>query len=280
MQQAPFRPVVDDSESIDVKLNVAVVAGDADGVRRALLQGANPNASIAFIHSLTSETALVRAAQLEDGTGIAELLLAAGASIGARSGDGYETSLLGIAAGTGNVELCRLLVAKGASIDEFAQEEMTALHVAANNGHTDVCRFLVGAGADLHALAGEDTPLHKAGQNNHLECCKVLVELGASSSYVPEDRDEFYLTPFQRTVRYGMVRTAAFFVEECGEDPWQETASQVPVLELPLDNRTKAAMRLSLVVMQAERGIHGSVGEAGDGDDQLKSRRSPGMSPI
>ena len=269
-----------DAAGVDFDLNKAAAAGDAAGVRRALNCGANPNALVQFRHSSIAETAILRAAGAGNAAEVVEILLAAGASIHARSGDGYDASLLGIAAGHGDVDLCRVLVKNGASVDEISQDEMLPLHIAANNGRGDVCRFLVDAGADLYALHGEYTALHDAAKNGHLECCKVLVELGLSSSYKAPDPDEFYLTPFQLAVRYGVIETSAFFVEHCGENVGQTTLSGVDLLDLPFNDKARLALRSHLLAAEVARAVNCGGDHARDAVASTPARKSAGMSPI
>ena len=58
----------------------------------------------------------------------------------------------------------------------------TALHMAAITGDLGVCRILVGAGADLEAhTSGEEqkTPLHFAVERLHVDIVELLLEAGA-----------------------------------------------------------------------------------------------------
>ena len=56
----------------------------------------------------------------------------------------------------------------------------TALYLAANSGDLEVCKLLVDAGAELnHQNHGGDTALHIAASMGHLEIVRLLVNAGA-----------------------------------------------------------------------------------------------------
>lgn len=58
----------------------------------------------------------------------------------------------------------------------------TLLHLAAESGHIDICELLVTMGIALDTPAtssGDTTPLSGAARNGHLEACKWLLDAGA-----------------------------------------------------------------------------------------------------
>jgi cytohesin len=139
------------------------------------------------------------------GKELAELVVAAGADVNARSNTG-ETPLDVVAAEGGPAAIGELLVAKGAEVSSlhaaayvgdlakakaFIDEGVevnrpsgmvggTALHAAAAKGHTEVAEFLIDKGADVNAQtrAGQ-TPLHTAVGAGHLDVAELLVNKGA-----------------------------------------------------------------------------------------------------
>ena len=123
------------------------------------------------------------------------------------------------AAKSGNLEVVRLFVAAGMSVNTATERGVTALHFAAYNGHLSVVQYLVGAGADLeatgkgkgrmefHWTAGGDhelvqslfdaltaasndrwTALHFAAQAGHLAVVEFLVGAGADLEATSNNR--------------------------------------------------------------------------------------------
>ena len=73
----------------------------------------------------------------------------------------------------GNLDVVRLLVDRGAEIN---QSGWTALHYCAWIGQTEVCKFLLDKGADIDAVsANGTTPLMMAVRGGHLATVKLLV---------------------------------------------------------------------------------------------------------
>ena len=90
--------------------------------------------------------------------------------------------LLLAAAGNPNVDVLRMLISTGASVNTRDQNDRTPLHVAAGfNPNADMIRALTEAGADVDALDNVgQTPLHKAAERNtSAEVIKALVDAGA-----------------------------------------------------------------------------------------------------
>lgn len=112
----------------DALLIDAILGGDAIGVRRALAAGADANAILGG-----SETVLMRAVPAERGD-----------------------------------EMVRILLARGARVDQTDDTGRTALHHAACAGRLEVARALLERGARVDARAsGGDTPLDFALRISH-----------------------------------------------------------------------------------------------------------------
>ncbi|XP_049798391.1 protein roadkill-like [Schistocerca nitens] len=115
---------------------------------------------------------LVQAAR-EGSVGELRALIAAGADVGARGGDGLTP--LHWAAGRGDVEAARLLVGVGAAVNSRDVAEWTPLHLAAANGHAEVVAALLVAGADRGATTpGGETALDLARRRNQRRLVEML----------------------------------------------------------------------------------------------------------
>ena len=101
---------------------------------------------------------------------LAKLLIAKGADIHAKNRDGetpvWMTTgdyLRGDIFETTQVEVMRLLVKQGASLQGTNKRNETLLHQAAANGYLEVSRFLLDSGLDVNAQNEDNkTPLHWA----------------------------------------------------------------------------------------------------------------------
>ncbi|XP_035682977.1 poly [ADP-ribose] polymerase tankyrase-2-like isoform X3 [Branchiostoma floridae] len=98
---------------------------------------------------------------------------------------GNDTSLppstaLHFACGTGQLDLVRLLLRKGASLVKRSMAACAPLHAAAVNGKTEVVDLLVQHGATVDIRDGfHDTPLMGACHFKHVDTVRRLIELGA-----------------------------------------------------------------------------------------------------
>jgi ankyrin repeat protein len=95
--------------------------------------------------------------------------------------DNVHYTPLMFAAAKNDVDLVRVLLEGGASVESTNDYQWTPLHVAAFYGHLEVCRLLLDWGAKVDSLdVSEETPLHHAAMTGHLSVVKLLVEKGAN----------------------------------------------------------------------------------------------------
>lgn len=106
--------------------------------------------------------------------------------------DWLGTSPLHMAAASGHVETCEILLRAGCSRDARTKVDKTPLHLAAYEGHGAVVELLVKHGASLEA---RDmllmTPLHWAVEKGHIDVIRTLLRFGASQEMV----SKFELSP-------------------------------------------------------------------------------------
>lgn len=92
-------------------------------------------------------------------------------------------SLLHLAAKSGNAELVKLLLDKGARTDFVTSDGISPLHVAAAGNNRKIIQHLLNARADLKATDKQgSTPLHFAMTNNNLFSAQLLIENKADFS--------------------------------------------------------------------------------------------------
>ena len=81
------------------------------------------------------------------------------------------------AARNGHLDICRLLIDKGAQVDAKSIVGRTPLHFAADEGHIEIVRLFCDRGADVEARSdGGYRPLHLAAIHGHISIVKELIE--------------------------------------------------------------------------------------------------------
>lgn len=83
-----------------------------------------------------------------------------------------NTPALCLASKSGNLEVVRLLVNNGCSVNQADMSGQTALHFACSNMFLEIARILIANRANLNTANSYGcTPLHLAVQNNSLGKC-------------------------------------------------------------------------------------------------------------
>jgi len=96
-----------------------------------------------------------------------------------------EVSPLQLAAAEGHLDIVRLLIGKGAGIDQCGLRYGTALSAAASGGHLDVVRCLLKKGASVHIKGGRyGYPLHAAAWGGNPDVVRCLLRAGADVNAV------------------------------------------------------------------------------------------------
>ena len=96
---------------------------------------------------------------------------------GRRGGREDGNTCLMIAAYYAHLDICRLLIDKGAQVEAKTYTDWTPLHCSAYRGHVDIVRLLCDLGADAEARNNNGwKPLHWAAINGHISVVKELIE--------------------------------------------------------------------------------------------------------
>lgn len=128
-------------------------------------------------------------------------LLAADPSlIGAK--DKKDLTPLMVAAAMGNLDAAKLLLDRGAPLEEKDDKKFTALLLAASEGQTDVVKLLLEKGAQVDARTYEGaTPLTFAASKGHPDVAMSLMEKGATV----DARDNVGRTPLMMAALNGHI---------------------------------------------------------------------------
>ncbi len=96
------------------------------------------------------------------------------------------TESLHRAAADGDIEQVKLLISKGADVNEKDSGGKTPLHYASEKGHTEVARLLISRGAYVNAVSSDRRmssdwrkPLHYAAMGGHTQTVELLISNGA-----------------------------------------------------------------------------------------------------
>ena len=216
------------AQETGTRLIEAVKQEDVEAVRALLKQGANVNATerdgssalhwaaqrnnLRLVNLLLDAGANSNAASryhvsplylaaLNGSAGIIERLLDAGVDPNSTAHEG-QTALM-TAALTGKAEAVRLLVTRGARVDDREPYRgQTALMWAASEGNAVAAELLIEAGADIRATSsGGFTPLLFAVRNAHIDTTKTLLKHGANVNDAAPDG----------TTALGMATVNAYF---------------------------------------------------------------------
>ena len=113
-------------------------------------------------------------------TKIAEVLLARGADVAARSRNNNGNTPLHAALAGNHKFVAGLLLGSGADVNAPDAAGWRPLHLAAANNNLDAIKTLIAQGADVNAANGEGkTPLSLAQEKNHREAAAFLRRHGA-----------------------------------------------------------------------------------------------------
>jgi len=159
-------------DEYQIRFMKAIERNRADIVHELLANGLSPNLLVE-----EGDPALVRAIRLQNKDVIKELLACPKLDLNMSSIYG-ETALM-LAAFSGDIDLVKALLAKGAQFQTTLG--WSALHYAATNGHEAIVKLLIEKGANVNVRTSAGiTPLYMAARSKHR---KVVMQLLRSGAY-------------------------------------------------------------------------------------------------
>ncbi len=174
-------------------LGSAVETGMTDAVRMLLEAGADPNRR-------STDNKLPLELLEENSDEIREVLISYGAEDPAALPFGAEDLIL--AARKGDLEKTARLIALGADVNAFGEEELVPLEIAAANGNRALAELLIENGASLNAVGDRFIHLlEKSFINRHYDMYRYLLTKGASPL---EENSE------NSTLMYNVIRSGNF----------------------------------------------------------------------
>ncbi|XP_071418048.1 protein TANC1 isoform X2 [Pithys albifrons albifrons] len=189
-------------------LTAAASMGHCQVVHHILAVGKDHGVDINDTDALWGETALTAAA----GRGkldVCELLLGRGAAVARANRRGVPALLC--AARQGQRQIAKLLVEHGADVNLSDKQGRTPLMVASCEGHLSTVEFLLSEGATISSLDKEGlTALSWACLKGHREVVQYLVEKGATT----DQTDKNGRTPLDLAAFYGDADIVQYLVEK------------------------------------------------------------------
>ena len=165
-------------------LDVACHSAKLEIVRLLLDHGADVNADTSGRKALHQVSYGLYESR-EDGVRVAELLLAHGTEVGTRT-DLYHWTPLHAASQYGKIEIVRLLLDRGATVNAEGKDGDKPLHCVLYREHNSqeegvrVAQLLLERGADVNTRRNDHlTPLHLATNFGNLEIVRLLLDHSA-----------------------------------------------------------------------------------------------------
>jgi len=217
-----------DKRKTGSQLLLAAKAGDLEGVRVALKDGADINVS-----NTSGETALFLAAD-QGQLDVVKFFLEKGALVNTKDST-YGATALCMAAQNGHAEIVKLLLANGAEVNDQLRDGRTALWQAANKGRTEVVRVLLenGANVQMKRTADAVTPLIIAAQDGHTDVVRLLLKNGSDVNAKTKGTG---VTPLMLAAGDGHFDLVKLLIENGADVNSVATTNKVPALWMAAQN--------------------------------------------
>ncbi len=185
-----------------VPLVWAMDNADTEAVRSLLASGADVNATYDYSYISKKNVTALQLASLSGNFEIVKMLVTRGARIDAADSQG--ATALFLAAMKNHLSVVQYLVTHGADVNHITTDssDNTILAIAAWNGNLAVVKFLVSAGARVNLPNGSRghgwTPLVMALLQKHLDVAQFLISAGAKINQANADGT----TPLMKVAKY------------------------------------------------------------------------------
>jgi hypothetical protein len=147
---------------------------------------------------------------------VARMLSMRNIDVEAKGGGISRWTCLMAASYYGHVDICRLLIEKGANVKAIDDESQTALHWASWQGHVEVVRLLCDHGANIEACDGRNMrPLHLAAWNSHFSVVKEFIEVRKAEINPKKDNG---WTPLKYAKQHRVTEIADYIVAHGGTE--------------------------------------------------------------
>jgi len=162
-------------------LMLAAEAGDSGRLKLALEQGGKINA-------FTPQDSAFSLALKNGHEAISRILLSAGSDWESGFTTGQSSALI-VAADLGFDDIVKLLIVKGAPLEQVDENGYTALAKCARNGHLTTLKIMINAGANVNVQPeGRSVLMHVVEKNNML-LSQLLIAAGADLNFSDDEGD-------------------------------------------------------------------------------------------
>ena len=185
------------------------------------------NAELLVVFSNSSGAAM-------DSTALAELLGVSPAELETAvyrppvTDDNDLVRRLCIASEHGHVDLARLLILAGVTVNRHSTRGLTPLFIAASQGHEPMARLLLSHGAgpsEANTDGSARTPLYASAKRGDVDILERLLDASADVRGRARHRKASptapaqWLTPLEVASHHGQAAAAALLLERCGTQP-------------------------------------------------------------
>ncbi|RJE17554.1 hypothetical protein PHISCL_10109, partial [Aspergillus sclerotialis] len=143
-------------------------------------------------------------------------------------GEYKKRTPLSWSAQNGRIELVKLFLQRGMTINDADRDGQTSLSLASWNGHETVVRLLIDRGADVNARNKDrSTPLLEASANGHEGIARLLIDSGADINV----SNQYGSTPLLRASANGHDAVARLLIDRGADVNASNLDGSTPLLE-------------------------------------------------
>ncbi|XP_064387413.1 CARD- and ANK-domain containing inflammasome adapter protein-like isoform X1 [Halichondria panicea] len=145
----------------------------------------------------------------------------------------------------GDIETVKLMIDKGADVNEWGIDGNTLLYAACKNGHTETAQVLIDGGANVHQpTRDENTPLLAALEKGHTDTAQLLIDRGADVNWwktvcIPDGN-----APLHAACEKGDTEIAQWLFDRRASVNSRNSAGSTPLLAACENGHTETALLL------------------------------------